>query len=113
LALEQAAKLKGRSLSSEVEYRLRRSFEDDKSIVEHLGGRQSYALLRAVLAAMVAAGERAYYIVHEKRPEPGAWLFDTDAYSEAASAARRVLSMMSPGGESRQADLPISKQYKL
>jgi hypothetical protein len=50
--LEKATKQSGRSLSQEVEHRLRRSFEKDDQIVELFGDRQTYRLMRMMADAI-------------------------------------------------------------
>ena len=47
-ALGRAAAKSGRSLSQEVEHRLRRSFDEDRDLFERFGGRENYALLRLI-----------------------------------------------------------------
>jgi len=47
-ALRSAAKASGRSLSQEIEYRLRRGFERDEKINDLFGSRRNYKLLQAV-----------------------------------------------------------------
>src|SRR5689334_20687046 len=45
-ALQAAAKARGHSLSQEIELRLRRSFDEDKGLIERFGSRRNYAILR-------------------------------------------------------------------
>jgi hypothetical protein len=47
-ALDSAKEKSGRSLSQEIEYRLRRSFEEDTKIKDIFGGRENYAIARLI-----------------------------------------------------------------
>lgn len=97
-ALHAAAAQSGRTLSSEIEYRLRRSFEDDAKISETLGGWKMFAMLRAIAATMNFAAT-----VHSPLPYPGNgpadWLDDPDAYDRALWAAVATLHANRPSGE--------------
>ena len=50
--LEKAAKTSGRSLSQEVEHRLRRSFVEDDKIADAFGDRRTYRLMRMMADAI-------------------------------------------------------------
>jgi hypothetical protein len=47
-ALDAAKEKSGRSLSQEIEYRLRRSFEEDTKMKDIFGGRENYAIARLI-----------------------------------------------------------------
>src|SRR5215831_7324793 len=51
-SLERAAKTSGRSLSQEVEHRLRRSFVEDDKIADAFGDRRTYRLMRLMSDAI-------------------------------------------------------------
>lgn len=105
-ALQEAAKKSGRSLSSEVEHRLRRSFDNDR-VVEVLGGRQMFAILRAIAAAMNASGIQIL-IGRDSAPDSEIdaagvvdsvnWLNDPYAFDCAVRAANVVLEALRPPG---------------
>lgn len=98
-ALEAAAAENGRPLSREVEDRLRRSFEEDRSIVEQLGGRKVFALMRFVAAALIPVGETTYFMKHLRDGSDGAWLSDPYAFDQAVKAVNEVLEERRPAGD--------------
>lgn len=49
-----AAKASGRSLSQEIEYRLQRTFIEDKNIIDAFGSRRNYALMK-IIASVIEA----------------------------------------------------------
>jgi hypothetical protein len=63
-SLERAAKASGRSLSQEVEHRLRRSFVEDDKIADAFGDRRTYRLMRhpktrrAIVGIEIRCGRR-------------------------------------------------------
>jgi hypothetical protein len=85
-ALEGAAAESGRSLSQEIERRLRQSFDQDRLISAKFGTRQNYALLRLLASLFDTA--------------PGnneSWLNDADNYNHVAHSIRVVLDALRPG----------------
>ena len=97
--LEAAAKASGRTLSSEVEIRLRRSFDEDSALIERLGGRPIYAFLRLVASVMAPTGEVAYFLRHSKFGHQGIWLHDPVAFDHAVRAINSVLEALRPEGD--------------
>src|SRR5688572_13310257 len=77
-ALERAAAKSKRSLSSEIEYRLRRSFDEDQKIEEIFFSREIYAFVRLVAEAMNMAGLAAlgFRPAKERRLPFPLWLGD-------------------------------------
>src|SRR5258708_35646377 len=53
--LDKAARKSGRSVSQEVEHRLRRTFVDDEKISDVFGDRQTYLVMRAIAVALERA----------------------------------------------------------
>jgi hypothetical protein len=94
-ALQQSAGEHGRTLSSEIEHRLRRSFDSD-NLVENLGGQQLYAMLRTISAVMMMAGTKFVSSATEKRHQNVDWLSDPEAYDQAVKATIRVLEELRP-----------------
>lgn len=98
-ALEAAAALSGRPLSREVEYRLRRSFDEDEKLVDLFGGRQLFALMRAISSAMMVAGTGWVSSISDKSRRSVDWLNDPDAYQRVVQATNAVLEALRPPGE--------------
>lgn len=98
-ALEAAAAASGRSLSQEIERRLRRSFDIDRGSVAHLGGPQMYAILRTISAVMDLAGKQAFFFRNKALPENTDWLRDPYAYDQAMRAVAHVLEGFRPPGD--------------
>lgn len=85
--LEEATKVSGRSLSQEVEHRLRRSFVEDDKIADAFGDRRTYRLMRMMADAMhLSAGSQTD------------WLSNPFDFHIAISAALGVLEAVSPEG---------------
>ncbi|MGE0652803.1 MAG: hypothetical protein AB7P12_13805 [Alphaproteobacteria bacterium] len=93
--LQEAAEQSGRSLSQEIEHRLRRSFEDEGKIIAIFGGYRTYAVFRAVVAAVEAT--RSPY------GEDGChWLDDPHHFDLAVQTAMAVLVGFRPAGDPAQ-----------
>ena len=89
-ALEKAAKASKRSLSQEIEFRLRRSFSEDKTLTERFGNRRTYRLFQ--LAADVA---NALWNPDKKEAD---WLDDPSLFDVVAIAINGVLQAVRPPG---------------
>lgn len=81
-ALDVAAAQSGRSLGQEVERRLRRSFDEDQRIIETLGGRENYAILRLISCVLDSHG--------------GDWRVDEANFDYIIAAAVLVLRLFGP-----------------
>lgn len=90
-AMENAAKQSGRSLSQEIEYRLRRSFDEDKGLFEKFGGRRNYAVLRLIADVMQV-------ICNPFRPGSD-WLDDPYLFDQLVKALAPVLESFRPPGD--------------
>jgi len=84
-ALEEAAAVSGRSLSQEIEYRIRRSFDNDRIISEKFGSRQNYALLRLLASLFDHAPN-----------EHRSWLHDPDNFNHVCDSIARILLALNP-----------------
>jgi hypothetical protein len=87
--LEQGAKKSGRSLSQEIEHRLRRTFVEDEKISEMFGDRRTFLLMKMMAAAIQFKGD--------DRP-PGEWLENPDDFEIGIAAALSVLEAVRPRG---------------
>ena len=87
--LDQAAKKSGRSLSQEIEHRLRRTFVEDEKISDSFGDRRTFLLMRMMAMAIRFKGD-------DKRP--GEWLENPDDFEIAIAAALSVLEAVRPPG---------------
>lgn len=80
-----------KTISSEIEYRLRRSFTEDDQICEAFGSRHNYALMRAI--SMVLE------IWHNPADPLADWREDPVAYDLMCRKVEGVLKAMRPAGE--------------
>ncbi len=98
-ALEDAAAKSGRSLSSEVEYRLRRSFGEVENTIDQLGGPQLFAILRMISATMEMTGRHAYFAHHGKISASVDWLYDAYSYDQVVKTVTTILESLRPPGD--------------
>jgi len=98
-ALTEAAAKSGRSLSSEVEHRLRRSFDEDEKTIDRLGGPQLYAILRLISSTMDAVGKQAFFSRSHKISEDANWLYDPYCYDQVVKAVTTILENLRPAGD--------------
>jgi hypothetical protein len=86
-ALVKSAKLRNISLSQEVEYRLRRSFDKDLQISEIFGSRKNYALLRLIscLIEMIPG-------------DATSWVDDPANFDHVVASINLVLKAIRPPG---------------
>lgn len=82
-ALKQSAERSGRSLSQEIEYRLRRSFSEDEKIADVFGTRRNYALMRVIASLMEINTE---------------WADDPVTFNELVQSINSFLQSMRPSG---------------
>lgn len=87
--LKEASKTSGRSLSQEVEYRLRRSFDTDRNITKTFGDIRNYAFFR--LLDLIVKETRAADLIH-----PSFWLDDPFRYQQAVVAITAALEVFRP-----------------
>ena len=90
LALEEAAAHSGRSLSQEIEHRLRRSFDQDEKVIIKYGSRRNYAVLRLIANLMELNSERG------EDGHPKEWLDSPYAFWQLVSALSIVFSELAP-----------------
>jgi hypothetical protein len=86
-SLERAAKSSGRSLSQEVEHRLRRSFVEDDKIADAFGDRRTYRLMRMMSDAIQLS---------QKEENDENWLDDPFRFRVALAAMRSVIEAIEP-----------------
>jgi hypothetical protein len=86
-SLERAAKASGRSLSQEVEHRLRRSFVEDDKIADAFGDRRTYRLMRMMSDAIHLSWQ-------DQNDEN--WLDDPFRFRVALAAMRSVIEAVEP-----------------
>src|ERR1700726_3121392 len=85
--LEQGAKQSGRSLSQEVEHRLRRSFVEDDKIADAFGDRRTYRLMRIMSDAI--------HLSRQDQDDEN-WLDDPFRFRVALAAMRSVVEAIEP-----------------
>jgi hypothetical protein len=87
--LDAAATKSGRSVSQEVEHRLRQTFIDEDQIADRFGDRLTYSLMRMMALAIHLPTSVA---------KPSRWLQDPEQFEIAVSAALNVLEAVRPNG---------------
>jgi hypothetical protein len=95
-ALANAAKRSGRSLSQEAEHRLRRSFDEDRDLIERFGGRKNYGLLRLIGSCLDAN-------FNPNDPE-ATWLDDPYVFDQTLQAVVAALQAFRPKGNPKFKD---------
>lgn len=114
---EARQKGKRRSLSQELETRLRDSFLEDKRITDDYGSAELYGLSRLIAAVMNLAGECAYDDQGPSSPDDEDdgkrdkhgrvwWLNDPFAYDQATKAAITILKRFRPRGDPQRLTRP-------
>ena len=100
--LREAAKANGRSLSQELEHRLRRTFiEDDKSI-EWYGSEQTAAVVKLIGATIQSTAARV-----SKRGKHD-WLKESWLFDDVMTAIRHMLLWFRPDGDSGIQQITLS-----
>jgi hypothetical protein len=95
-ALEKSANSSGRSVSQEVEHRLRRSFAEDETIVDLFGSRQTYRIMRMMADAVHISQRQGEFV---GRPDVVFdWITNPAAFHLARQAIISILDMIEPGG---------------
>lgn len=89
-SIEKAAQASGRSISQEVEHRLRRTFIQDDRIEDAFGSRENYTVLRIVGLAMQYAR-----VPFHGTPD---WRSDPLAFDVVVRTVNRVLEAIRPPG---------------
>jgi hypothetical protein len=89
-ALEAARIKSGRSLSQELEHRLRQSFHEDKVEITLFGNKQNAAIVRLLGLQIRAVGTNWF------DDDPGAWLRSTQEFDEVRTAMVHALSWFHP-----------------
>lgn len=101
--LEAAAKASGRSLSQEIEHRLRRTFIEDEKMSDAFGSRRVYLMMRLAALAL------------EK--DCGKWLDDENDFDRALEVLNKLFSAIRPSGsrstEIIQYNLPAAEWTKV
>jgi hypothetical protein len=101
-SLERAAKTSGRSLSQEVEYRLRRSFVEDDKIADAFGDRRTYRLMRMISDAI--------HLSQDYESAKKNWLDNYSRFHQALAVMGSVVAAIEPHpppslGEANDADV--------
>lgn len=98
-ALEEAAARSGRSVSQEVEMRLRQSLESEMAIQQNFGGPDEYAVAQLVAKTLQITGHVA--VARCQRTEGASkephWLHNPDAFGDCRVAVNAVLDAIDPG----------------
>src|SRR2546421_6544501 len=101
--LEAAAVASGRSLSTEAQFRLEKSFHQQDMIgaaCELAYGRGAAAIILVLAREMVSSGRVSALISSGgSRDAMADWLADAYAYKQAVNAATRVLDRFKPNGD--------------
>jgi hypothetical protein len=89
-----AAKASGRSLSQEMEHRLRRTFTEDENEITRYGNKQNAAVVNLIGAAIRSASD----VTSAKRQHD--WLKEQWLFDDVMHAIRHVLLWFRPDGDS-------------
>lgn len=108
--LKRSAAKSGRSLSSEIEHRLRSSFDFETRIEGIFGNRVTFGLMRAMASVMNQTAEQAARVVKGARRQARSgepWLDDPYVFDQAAKAACVILELFRPAGSPARPRLPV------
>jgi DNA-binding TFAR19-related protein (PDSD5 family) len=101
--LTRAAMARGRSLSQELEYRLRASFAEEDKIVERCGSQANGAILE-LLGAVIQSTCTSWSVktadgwVPDVARDPGEWLCDPKLFEHVLTAIVHALMWFKPEG---------------
>lgn len=87
-ALDAASKESGRSLSQEIEHRLRRTFTDEKEIRDRFGSRENFYIMRAI--------DLAIQTVVMREESVAEWLNDRETFDRVCKTIGVVLDAIRP-----------------
>jgi hypothetical protein len=93
----------GRSLSQELEHRLRRTFIEDDKAVEFYGSQSNAAILK-LLGAVIQSTCTSWYVktadgwVPDLQKDPGEWLRDPKLFDQVLTAIVHTLMWFKPSG---------------
>lgn len=102
LRLEAAAKESKRSVSQEVEHRLRRTFGEDDDDIKRYGSKQNAAVINLIGATIRSASDRD----SPKRKRD--WLKEQWLFDDVMAAIWHVLLWFRPGGDSGLRQITMS-----
>jgi hypothetical protein len=94
--LVAASHASGRSLSQELEHRLRRSFIEDDKAVEFYGSGQTAAIVKLIGAVIQSTNTT----ISPRSTKQYEWLKDQFVFDNVMMAIRHVLLWFRPGGDS-------------
>jgi hypothetical protein len=100
--LVAAAQANARSLSQELEHRLRRTFADDNKAVEFYGTGQTAAVVKLIGATIHSAAARGSA---QKKHD---WLKEQWLFDDVMDAIAPVLMWFRPGGDSGRREIKLS-----
>jgi hypothetical protein len=97
-----AATTNGRSLSQELEHRLRATFAEDDKAVDWYGSRQTAAVVKLIGATIQSASARV-----SKRGKHD-WLKEQWLFDDVMAAIAHILLWFRPGGDSGMRSITLS-----
>lgn len=106
----ESAMAGGRSMAQEVEYRLERSFHDDRYgevLLQSIYGNELATLLLLIGWHMKVVGEGCQFV---EKPSADDWMALPWAYDEAAKAAKYLIEVCRPEGEIRPLQMPATSE---
>jgi hypothetical protein len=101
--LSEAAKANGRSLSQELEHRLRASFTEEDKVVDFYGSQSNAAILK-LLGAVIQSTCTSWLVktaegwVPDAHRDPGEWLRDPKMFDGVLTAIIHALMWFKPNG---------------
>ncbi len=105
--LSAAAKANKRSLSQELEHRLRGSFIDEDKVVDFYGSQSNAAIVK-LLGAVIQSTCASWLVktddgwVPDLKKDPEEWLRDPKLFDEVLTAIVHALMWFKPGGGAEQ-----------
>ena len=100
--LVAASKASGRSLSQELEHRLRRSFIEDDKAVEFYGTEQNAAVVKFIGVTIQSTTARS------STKEKDEWLNEQWLFDDVMDAIEHMLLWFRPGGDSGRREITLS-----
>lgn len=107
--LEAGARASGRSLAQEAEFRIDRSFLDQRLMIEALEltyGRELAGILMALGEVMQTTGRQAGFMATRTLEGSQQWWANPYAYSQAVEGSNRIFERLKPEGEPTPPKVP-------
>ena len=98
--LEAVAAGTGKSLSQEIQFRLKNSFADEQKQDDRFGGPKLHAVFRAMAEIAKEVGPTAYFLKNMEPAEGNEWLADPYAFEQVVAGCMKFFAFLRPPGDS-------------